>query len=311
MAKVLYDEKAHEVKQVAEPVTGELVWDEEHLATVNKTMSRNDILVTVRTYVKAGRIFDETIYKADKKYFPVKKKFAGKTDRYGGYTGNYTAFFSYLMDRRGKKRFAAVPVRYSSNPAAYLMNEYPDATILIEQIPIKSHLIVNGHHVILNGNSGTNMLVGQFKQLILSDSDVAYLQKILRAQTKLVDDKKYELTPGDGITPEKNYELYQTFLATAEGAYSTRPNIAPVLEQLNNSEEKFIELSCSDQVSVLTEVLKLFRFVPASTSVVNCRLLGGREHSGGTTFSTYEEKITLIVESVTGLYSHKINLNLL
>jgi CRISPR-associated endonuclease Csn1 len=315
MRTVMYDDRKGEVKLVADK-NGVVVWDEECLRTVIDTYERNDILVSVRAFEKQGKLFNKEQVKSPgkgKSRIPIKKGL--DVARYGGYTGSEAASFSYIRDNRRKRCFAAIPIRFSDKPAKYLMTEYPGCEVLYEKIFIDSVLMVNGHPVTLNGHSGQKqMWCSNLKQLLLSAEDSHYVNRLLKTKAKIVQDKNYVVnTNYDRVTKQENIQLYQTFLELAKGPYKTRPNIGPVIRALESGQVVFEELSLDQQIALLADILNLFRHVSAQSSVVNCKLLGGKEKSGKTYFpATYQPgtkpDIKLVITSVTGLYKKVIDL---
>jgi CRISPR-associated endonuclease Csn1 len=319
MRTVMYDDREGEVKLIADK-NGVVVWDEECLKTVISTYERNDILISVRAFEKQGKLFNKEQIKSPgkspgkgKSRIPIKKGL--DVERYGGYTGSEAAYFSYIRDSCGKKCFAAIPIMSKHNPAKYLMKMDPGCEILYEKIFIDSILMVNGHPVTLNGHSGQQQLLcSNLKQLLLSAEDSNYVNRLLKIKEKMVQEKTSVVnTRYDKITKQENIQLYQTFLELAKGPYKTRPNIGPVIKALESGQEAFEGLSLDQQITLLVDILNLFKHVSAQSSVVNCKLLGGKEKSGKTFFpSTYQPDtkpdIKLIITSVTGLYKKVIDL---
>jgi CRISPR-associated endonuclease Csn1 len=307
--KVLEDGSRGEVKSLADG-NGIIVWDEECLQTVIKTYERNDILVSVRAFAKHGAIFDQNLLKFEegKIRFPIKKGMDVK--KYGGYSGSYSVYFAYIKTARGKKRFAAIPLRNESNPNQYLNEEFPGCEVLLPRVPFKSTLLVKGHPVTLDGSSGTNMMCSNYKNLMLSNSDASYLAKILKAKDRITATRGYLIDEKyDRISANKNAALYRKFVDLAKSQYNNRPNVTGVIQFLEENRDEFLRLELTDQVTMLVNILKLFQRVPFSSSAVDCSLLGGKKNTGNTQFSTYEEDIKLIIPSVTGLYKKVIDLS--
>jgi hypothetical protein len=323
--KVLADGTRGEVKTVANRQTGEIVWDAELLQTVIDTHKRNDILMSVRRFDKGGAISDQNISssrdgKTSTPSFPIKRGMDVK--KYGGYKGSYSAYFAYIRDmgdKKQRKRFVDIPLRFADEPKKYLEREFPDCEVLIEKVPFKSTLLVKGHPVTLDGSTSKRMTIAcsNLKQLLLDDDVTEYLARILKAQERLKADRNYAISEdSDRINSVRNAAIFDTFLGLAKGAYRTRPNTQGVTDFLEQKREYFLQLDLNKQVSMIVSFLKMFQRVARSSSGINCELLQKKGDKGGTDmgvtgFSVYETDIKLVITSVTGLYKKVIDLGLL
>lgn len=287
------------------------------IKTVKKFMGRNNIQVTNMALENKGEIFGATIAKAgDGKLMPIKKNLP--TDKYGGYTGQSTAYF-VLVESEGKKgkllrTIEAVPVHLVNNIEAdatvltdhlQTVLELKNPRVILRKILPGSYLEINGCPFYITGTTGEQLTGKPAMQLILDPQWEQYLKRIVKFLERYEQSKKEAVvTPRDGIDPEHNVALYDLLAGKLqEPVYVNRPSIS--YEKLAGKRTIFENLPVEKQCVVLGEILKLFQAKPLEANLL---LIEGAKRSGSFVVSkkiTNAKSAVLHNYSVTGLFEQK------
>lgn len=290
------------------------------IKTVKKFMGRNNIQVTNMALENKGEIFGATIEKASAgKLMPIKKNLPPA--RYGGYTGQSTAYF-VLVESEGKKgkllrTIEAVPVHLVNSiksDAAVLTDHLQtvlglkNPRVILRKILPGSCLEINGCPFYLTGTTGEQLTGKPAMQLILNPQWEQYLKRIVKFLEWYEQGKKSKkeavVTPRDGIEAASNVALYDILAGKLqEPVYVNRPSIS--YERLAGKRTIFENLPVEKQCVVLGEVLKLFQAKPLEANLL---LIEGAKRSGSFVISkkiTNAKSAVLHNYSVTGLFEQQ------
>ena len=288
------------------------------LSTVRRFMEKNNIQVTNMTMENKGEIFGATIEKAsDKKLMPIKKNLP--SERYGGYTGQSTAYFVLVESEEKKGRLMrtveAVPVHLVNRikPGNGIIEEYLQDVlslvkprVIIEKILVNSCFVINGCPCYITGTTGKQLTGKPAAQLILAPNWEKYLKCVIKFNERYKLSKGTSaVSPYDGIDDISNQELYEIFAdKLKESVYVNRPSIS--YDVLADKRKAFVALSLEEQCLVIGEILKLFQAKPLSADLT---LIGGAGKAGTFKFSKNITKNlqTVFIRniSVTGLFEQK------
>lgn len=170
---------------------------------------------------------------------------------------------------------------------------------------MNSLIKVNGFYLYLTGRAGKQLLVSNAVQMALSLKYLIYIKKITKEIERGSDNNELELN--EYIIKEDNLKLYDVLTDKhLNQIYKKRPN--PVGEKLVQWREKFIKLSLSEQLSVLTQILQLSQLTNQGADLT---AIGGVKKTGVATLNkVISDKLEfkLINQSVTGLYENEIDL---
>lgn len=290
-------------------------WDYgESLKIVSDTMKRNTATWTKmnhRLSSKGGGMMNQQLVRKAPGYIPRKQnKRLSDTSKYGGYNGLHNAYFALIEDANGKRLIVGVPLIYEKHVNKYIQQKCPGATVVIDRMDFMSKLVCNGLPVYLSGMTGSNLTLQPAVQNYLSSEEFYYLKKVDSANNKLAKYKDYKIDPDkDGIKASNNLHLFDTIVAKMEQAYSKMPTFGKKINEIKANKDKFSQLDLEMQCHELIEMLKpmqcnavkgdLSKFVNRASNVGVCLKPAN--------ISSWDSAY-FIKESVTGLYSQKINL---
>ena len=304
---------------------GETAWvsgNDGTIVTVRKFMRKNNILVTRRAYEVTGGLFDQQPMKKGKGQVPVKgnDERLQNIEKYGGYNKEAGAYFTLVEseDKKGKKirSIEYVPVRMKKQVEqskealeAYLVQQrgLKNPIVLLNKIRIDTLFNVDGFHMWLSARAGKQLIFKGANQLVLSDTDEATLKKVIKFINRRKENKNVEIYSSDGLTSEMLREVYDTFL---EKIRNTIYGIQLKAQEktLSSGIEAFEKLRIEDQCLVIYEILHLFQ---CQRILADLKLIGGSGNAGSLTLNsdiTKYENISIINQSVTGIYEQVINL---
>ncbi len=214
-----------------------------------------------------------------------------------------------------------------------------DPSVRLERIKIRSKIRIDGFDLCLTGKSGNSLLTSnevQFKSdpywryYIKKLSEYEERQKIKESKRNkginenkenndsedIIDSKDSKDNEDSRITPNSedkiinvkdNIRLYDIILKkNTEEIFSKRPNTIGKI--LLSGKDKFIQLSVSEQVSSLINMLKVFSFENNGFDLTS---IGGGAFSGKMSLNkniSDRESVILINQSVTGFYENRIDL---
>lgn len=307
---------------------GETAWkagENGTIATIKKTINKNNILVTRRAYEAKGGLFKQQILKKGKGQVSIKSgdaRLSGKSgiEKYGGYDSATGTYFMLVEseDRKGRKirSIEFVPL-YLCNQIEtdknemknYLMKERqlinPD--ILLPKIKIDTLFKVDGFYMWLSGRSGKQLIFKGANQLILSPEDTVTLKKILKFVKRQKENKNLKIDSYDELTSENLIKLYDTFLDKLQNSiYYVR--LSEQEKTLQNKRDVFCALSSESKCVVLSEILHMFQCQSGSA---NLKLIDGPSSAGilhiNNVITKYSQ-ISIINQSPTGIYEQEIDL---
>ncbi len=326
----MFDWNVQRGDSIAWSVDGE----QKSIATVRKTMARNDVLFTRMPYCRTcgqnGGFFDQTIHphSNDASLFPVKSGDVRLTpDKYGGFKKPTITHFMLVesKDKKGNlvRSLEGLPLLYKDKISSdrnkvekFLADTIglKEPKILLDKVPIDSLLEVDGCKIHLSGKTGNRFVFKHAYQFVLSDSDTQYMKQIYKVldraailkKQKTVDSWIIEALFND-FTYERNIELYDLFThKLLNTVYSRR--FKDFGETLVHGRLLFDQLNREDQVFTLAEI---FKFFTCMRTLSDLQLISGSSQSWNLTLSNTISKLKSIYfyhQSVTGLYEQKIDL---
>lgn len=316
---------------------GEFAWlggEDGTMATVARTMHKNNILFTRQAVEGKGELFDQQPLKAKGGQLPLK---AGLSiEKYGGYNSLTTAYFA-VVKSEGKKgavqlSIEAIPLVYAKQGEIAVQKYLTEVVqlckpeIMLPKIKKYSLFKINGFPMHISGRTGNRMLFYGAGQLCLDEVDVDYLKKVLKyendiAENELViadknsdDIQKQQAQKNLDYYNQKwrigrkvNMHIYDMLLAkSGNNLYKNRP--ASQTTDLQEQREFFEKLSLANQIHVIGEVLKLFKCASASA---NLKLLDKGNACGVIKVSNNILKFkqcVLINQSPTGVFEQEVDL---
>ena len=316
---------------------GEIAWlggEDGTMATVARTMHKNNILFTRQAVEGKGELFDQQPLKAKGGQLPLK---AGLSiEKYGGYNSLTTAYFA-VVKSEGKKgavqlSIEAIPLVYAKQGEIAVQKYLTEVVqlckpeIMLPKIKQYSLFKINGFPMHISGRTGNRMLFYGAGQLCLDEADVDYLKKALKyendiAENELViadknsdDIQKQQAQKNLDYYNQKwrigrkvNMHIYDMLLAkSGNNLYKNRP--ASQTTDLQEQREFFEKLSLANQIHVIGEVLKLFKCASASA---NLKLLDKGNACGVIKVSNNILKFkqcVLINQSPTGVFEQEVDL---
>ena len=316
---------------------GEIAWlggEDGTMATVARTMHKNNILFTRQAVEGKGELFDQQPLKAKGGQLPLK---AGLSiEKYGGYNSLTTAYFA-VVKSEGKKgavqlSIEAIPLVYAKQGEIAVQKYLTEVVqlckpeIMLPKIKKYSLFKINGFPMHISGRTGNRMLFYGAGQLCLDEADVDYLKKALKYENDIAEN---ELVIADKnsddiqkqqaqknlddynqkwrIGRKVNMHIYDMLLAkSGNNLYKNRP--ASQTTDLQEQRELFEKLSLANQIHVIGEVLKLFKCASASA---NLKLLDKGNACGVIKVSNNILKFkqcVLINQSPTGVFEQEVDL---
>lgn len=213
----------------------------------------------------------------------------------------------------------AFAMEYTMSTISGITNKTPDHVefpLGKRIIKINTVLSLDGFRVRITGKAdgGTRIIVSCFTPFKTGPENERYIKRLASFVAKTQKNKSIKANEKyDGISKEKNLELYDIFIAKLCAApYKYRPNNP--LPTLQAGREKFAELEAGEQAKVLLSVLGLFgRAVSADLEDID-----GKPKAGVSTLSSslsnwkkYYTDVRLIDQSASGLYEKIGECNLL
>ena len=157
----------------------------------------------------------------------------------------------------------------------------------------------------LTGRAGNQLRVCNAVQMILPQKWELYIKEMTKAYSAQFSEDYMEKQ--GLLCMIDNIKLYDLLCEKhLQGIYKLRPN--PVGDKLVMGREKFVELSISEQIYVLLQILQLSQLINQGA---NLNLVGFSAATGTTKISkdiSSCNKFKLINQSITGLYENEIDL---
>lgn len=301
---------------------GETAWlpDSSYIATVRKTMAKNNILFTRYATEQKGAFFDQQPVKKGSGQMPLKTGDPRLADfqKYGGYNsvkGAYFVLVRHTLKGKSVKTFEFVPVYkakyFEQHPEAllpYFAETLQDPEILLPKVKINTLFSVDGFKMHLSGRTGSQLVFRNANQLVLSEQQYAYFHRI----DKWIEQNKkaksiQPISYLRNLTKEDNLEIYDTlYQKLCNTVYSKK--LSAQKKNLEQCREKFLQLSLEEQCIFLSNILKMFQ---CNSSSADLKLCGGGGDAGKVYLSSNITKFTdikLIFQSVTGLFENELDL---
>lgn len=179
--------------------------------------------------------------------------------------------------------------------------------ILINKIKIDTLFKVDGFYMWLSGRTGNRLIFKGANELILSDKETKILKKVIKFTKRKMENKNMKITAFDSINEEELVHLYDVFISKLQNTiYKIRLGLQ--VSTLIDNKGKFEKLSLEDKCTVLAEILHLFQ---CQSAAANLKLIGGPASAGILVMNsniTKCKQISIINQSVTGIYEKEIDL---
>lgn len=180
---------------------GEIAWlggEDGTMATVARTMHKNNILFTRQAVEGKGELFDQQPLKAKGGQLPLK---AGLSiEKYGGYNSLTTAYFA-VVKSEGKKgavqlSIEAIPLVYAKQGEIAVQKYLTEVVqlckpeIMLPKIKKYSLFKINGFPMHISGRTGKQLIFYGAGQLCIADDVADYLKKALMYETDIAEKEK-------------------------------------------------------------------------------------------------------------------------
>lgn len=303
---------------------GETAWiagESGTICTVRNVMSKNNVLVTRRASEAHGGLFDQQLMKKGKGQVYIKEsdERLHDIDKYGGYNKANGAYYM-LVESEGKKGQKIRTIEYIPQYMSDRIQTSDEAmrcffeerglqkpVVLLKNIKIDSLFCVEGFRMWLSGRTGNHLVFKGANQLLLSENETATLKKALKFAARFKENKEVRITERDRLKKQDTIALYDTFLDKLENTVY-QVCLRAQAKTLSEKREIFIRLSLEDQCLTLCEILHIFQ---CQSGLANLKKIGGGGQAGRIQINyniTGQKDISIIHQSVTGIYEQKINL---
>ena len=291
-------------------------WDRKNsIKTVKSFMAKNNPIITKAPVEAKGQLFDLQLMPAGKGQ--LEKKLGLLVEKYGGYNKIAGAYFCVVEHTEKKKRIRTIePVylyqkeRYEKNPKLYAEEilHLVDPVIICKTIRINALVELDGLRLNITGRTGNRILLEHSFQLAIDDASTDYIRKLAKYLERCKARRtELPITEFDGITREKNLQLYSFFLKKLQSpCYGAL--FASLYSDMQNSVNTFEEMSLYHQTVILLEILKAFR---CNAQKPDFTLLCGKGSVGAILKNKNISQLSsayLVHQSVTGLFEVRENL---
>lgn len=305
---------------------GWLAGDAGSIKTIKEVIKRNNAQVTRMPLTQQGALFDTQLVRKGEWQLPQKMTndaFADK-GKYGGYNKIKGAYFMLVEHEKNNgakvRSLIDFPLRLAGETRQEVIQRMlkdekglTNPRVLLPKIRMNALMDIDGFRMTISGRTGTNIVYAPAMQLKIGYEWEKYLRNVLKFNARAAELRKLpnqpELLPTDedGITLEKNLELYQLFIRKlSDTVYRVR--LAKQADNLTAALDTFRRMSIPQQCAVLIQILNMFS-CNRSTADLKSLGLGGQLGTIGTNreISTYG-KAYLIHQSITGLFEVKEDL---
>ena len=295
------------------------------IATVRKAWNTKFMLFTTDSFLaKRGRnggFFNNNIVKKDANASVSIKKGMDVT-KYGGYKSLTPSCFA-LVESDGKygekkRSIETIPLIIAVLPnceekfIAFCENNLnlrnPKVLLKIKKNAL---LIIDGYPCNLRGKSSFQLDLQNAVPLTLDNESEKYLGRVTSYlyRNKMRSDKSklLEIVEKNKLSKKENLALYDLFIEKlTTGIY--KKYLTNPCGVLLNGRDMFKKLTIEEQCVTLGEILHTFQCNPSKSNLIN---IGGKGTSGklqcNNTIDSHE--VSIVYQSITGLYEQKINLN--
>lgn len=317
--------KASLNKMFVYPINNAWITDGENksIDIVKKTMLKNNIRFTRYSFKQKGGLFDQNILKKGNGQVPIKKNSpVSNIDRYGAYNRATSTCFSLVsyINEKGKlvKQFVPIDLHeestYLANPKQFIDNKLSvDSKVLIPCVKYNALVSIDGFrmHISSKSSGGAAIVYKPAMQLVINSMYERYIKKIANYLNKCIELKKEKtITEHDGITLEKNLELYN---ALCDKLNNSALNIkfSNAASIMTRKKDLFQNLTLKEQCEVIMQVLNILH---SNVRSGDLSLLGESKKSGIITTgskilpSKNISSFKIINQSITGLFEKEIEL---
>lgn len=303
---------------------GETAWipgETESMEMVRKTMRKNNVLFTRRSYEVGGGLFDQNIVSQGNGQAPVKSSDPRMSiDKFGGYnklTGSYFCLVEHGMEKKRTRSLEAVYLMYEegyrNDPNGYLTSVLGliEPKVLVEKIKMGALISYDGFRMHLAGRSGKGkqILYRNANQLIVPGAWASYIKALEKFLARMKGAKDKPVVTGfDRVNAEDNHRLYLMFKEKLLGLYGTMHTTPKKV--LIEGEENFVKLDLYQQCEVLGQILNLFTCNAAASDLT---MIGGSKKTG-ILLTTKKlpaasaHAVKLIYPSITGVFEQEVDL---
>lgn len=289
------------------------------IATVRRTMAKNNILVTRFAYKVGGELFKQTIMPKGRGQAMIKSGDPRMAiEKYGGYDKIRGAWFALVEHTEKKKRVRSLEPVYimhraffEQDPAGYCRNilDLKDPRVLVPCIRVDSLVSMDGFRMYVSGRQGRQIIYKNANQLVLSPEQIRYIKRLSGYVERCRKIGEQPIYPVDKITAQENCALYRTLVDKLNNSLYGVKYATPA-QTLTQHYGAFQTLSCEDQCQVLMQIMHLFATTAASADL---KKLCGKAGIGILLTSKNMDNMTgrrfcLIHQSVTGVFERQIDL---
>ena len=279
---------------------------------IKKTMARNDILHTERTYCEQGELFNATLIKKGNPNAIGLKKGLDPM-KYGGYSSPKTSAFAFIEfdGKKGRQNhLVEIPV-YIANIAArqpeYIKNHLEEKkgyqNVIVKKYPIQKNALIklDGYPARLRGANEKSITLKNAVQLVLK---LEYHETIRNVEKYLeYIDKDESVSKAAHFSHTELDKLYDELCFKAENSiYKKRP--ASQAATLKNGQKTFLAITnLKEKAQVINNIITMFRC--DATTTTNLKTIGGSANAGGMQVNKNtltSQKVVLVHQSVTGLF---------
>lgn len=220
-------------KNLVNEKTGEILFDaHEFNQIVENTLYRNDILVSRKTEIRSGELFNQTKQKRGDKGIPLKKNMP--VAKYGSYTRinpSYAVMLQFEKKGKQQQRLVGVPIYLTKSNELDMINylkkllkisDHDSCKIISKPLPFYSLINWAGQIGYLVGASNTIELCNgkefQYDKEFYKENKYA-LNKIFNNKDYKISDQRYDISL-DAIIKyiinkiEKEYNLFHNLIPT-------------------------------------------------------------------------------------------------
>ena len=182
---------------------------------------------------------------------------------------------------------------------------YKNPVICIPKIYKQSLFEVDGFREHISAKTGDRFVMRNAEQLCLNAESAQIIKNVLKFNQRKQVQKELKVTVHDKITEENLINIFEAFISKIQTSIY-RNKFKKFVSLMIKEKGTFIELSMEDKCKCIGEILHLFQCNPVLS---NLQLIGGEKASGkismGKKFDG-NEKVFLILQSVTGFFEKKI-----
>lgn len=281
--------------------TGEVFEPSIFNKTIENTLYRNDILVTKKTEIRSGELFNQTIYKAGTTGVPLKENL--DTNLYGCYSSikpSYAALISYELKGKINQKLVGIPVYIDKKNNEEVTVDYLKQKLNIEvpinlikmKIPFLSTINYNGQICCLVGATD-KVEVCNARQFRIDKSTYIKIKEMLNT---LINNKK------KSDKYEENLDLFiEYIILKIEKEFLLYYNLVEQLKEIINI-SNLVDVKIVDKENFAKEILRLLKY---NSSTANMKLIPNKISSNDRYGRTGAKTISsgkIISKSVTGLY---------